>query len=140
MKWPDVEPVLLKTYALLDTSDHVSGEEVSIAMGRGSSDESTARAFEELDKAGYVSASFSLGFALPFHIQATEKGLQHCAGWPAPGSESVFVAQLLTAIDARANDVAVPEEERGRLNQLGRAAAAVGKDVLTEVVAKAVSP
>jgi hypothetical protein len=59
-------------------------------------------------------------------------------GWPAPGDQSAFVAKLTNAIEARADDESLPEIERSKLRDLGRAVANVSKDVLTDLVVKVV--
>lgn len=142
MDWSKVEPVLRATYGLLADKLQAEPEEVAAALGRDADDEATTRALQDLAAYGYIDGiggSRVQGRA-PRSIRQTERGLQYCAGWPKPGSESVFVAQFLTAIDARANDASVPAEERSRLKKLFDAAGAVGKDVLTEVTAKVLSP
>jgi hypothetical protein len=122
----------------MEASGMTSGQTVMEDMGL--SDDDGRRSFEALKTAGYIEVEGWGANGLPFIVKPTGLGLQHCSGWPAPGGESVFVAQFLTAIDARANDTSVPAEERSRLKKLLDAAGAVGKDVLTEVTAKVLSP
>jgi hypothetical protein len=93
--------------------------------------------FQVLRESGYIQGYFGAN-GLPQQIQPTEKGLQYCMGWPAPGDQSAFVAKLTDAIEARADDESLPESERSKLRNLGRAVANVGKDVLTDIVAKVV--
>jgi hypothetical protein len=138
--WSKVEPVLRAAYGLLADKPEVEPEQVCAELGRTEDDEVTTRALIELRQYGYIDGIVSGYLEPPRNMRPTEKGLQQCAGWPTPGSESVFVAQFLTAIDARANDASVPAEERSRLKKLFDAAGAVGKDVLTEVTAKVLSP
>lgn len=138
MDWNQVEPVLLAVYRRLSDEREVEPEQVCADLGRAEDDEATTRALIELRQYGYIDGIVSGYLEPPRNMRPT--GLQHCAGWPTPGSESVFVAQFLTAIDARANDASVPAEERSRLKKLFDAAGAVGKDVLTEVTAKVLSP
>lgn len=114
----------------------MTGEDVSRAIGKEEPDERVVRAFEYLDQAKYIDASFAMGFGLPFQIRATEKGLQHCAGWPSPGSSATFLGEFLSAIEARASDAATPEDERGRLRRFLEAASGVPKELLTDVAAK----
>jgi hypothetical protein len=138
--WNQVEPVLRAVYRRLSDEREIEPEQVCADLGRTQDDEATTRALIELRQYGYIDGIVSGYLEPPRSMRPTEKGLQQCAGWPTPGSESVFVAQFLTAIDARANDVSVPAEERSRLKKLFDAAGAVGKDVLTEVTAKVLSP
>jgi hypothetical protein len=109
-------------------------------MGRDPADAGAARAFEALDRAGYINASFSLGFALgfalPFHIEATEKGLQQCAGWPTGAGSQAFAAEFVAALTARIDDAETPEDERGRLQRLRDATEDVGLRLFAEVVAR----
>jgi hypothetical protein len=138
--WNKVDPVLRAVYGLLSGELEVEPEQVCAALGRDVGDEPTSTALRELRQYDYIEGIVSGYLEPPRNMRATEKGLQQCAGWPKPGSESVFVAQFLTAIDARANDASVPAEERSRLKKLFDAAGAVGKDVLTDVAAKVLSP
>jgi hypothetical protein len=136
MRWDDAEPVLRASYTLLEDRDGVTGEEVNVRMDREPGDEDAARAFDHLDRAGYINASFSMGFALPHHIQATEKGLQYCAGWPSAGGEQAFAAEFIGALTKRINDTDTPEEERGKLRRLRDATEDVGVRLVAEVIAR----
>jgi hypothetical protein len=138
MQWQEVEPILRATYTTLEQSNLITGEEVNVAMGRDASDASTGRAFEHLDRTGYINATFGLGFALPYGIQATEKGLQYCAGWPVPGSSSAFITEFLRAVDERASATETPTDERGRLRSFADAASGVGKDLLADIASKVI--
>ena len=142
MDWVNVEPVLRAVYQLLADKPQVEPEEVCTALGRAADDDETSKALQDLASYGYIDGigGSRVQGRPPGAIRQTERGLQYCAGWPTPGSEQVFVAQFLTAVEARAADISVPTDERGRLKQLAVAAGEVGKDVLTEIAAKVLSP
>ncbi len=137
MQWEKVEPVLRATYAVLERNEKTTGEEVLQEMGRDLGDGDAARAFRELERAGFINASFK-GPGLPFLIRTTERGLQYCAGWPTPGSSSTFMDEFMRAIDERVQDTATPEEQRGHLSRFRDAAQDVGQGLLTEVAAKVI--
>ena len=139
MQWSEIEPVLRATYALIDENGTTSGEAVCRALAVAEDDEQTDRAIRQLTDIGYIKAQFVASGAAAF-IDPSEKGLVYCSGWPSPGSEATFIAAFLGAVDDRAADDATPEPERSRLKQLGGAAAEVGKDVLTEIAAKVLTP
>lgn len=109
----------------------------AVCADLGISDDDAAPAFRALDDAGYISAYFGAS-GFPMHIQATEKGLQHCSGWPSGDSSSAFIDALLRAVSERADDPATPDEERGRLRGFLGAAGSVGKDVLTDIASKVI--
>jgi hypothetical protein len=138
MRWDIAGPVLRATYASIESSNTgmTGGEKVCADLGMLADD--AAPIFRALEQAGYIGAYFGAS-GFPQQILPTEKGLQYCLGWPSSGSESAFVAELLGAIETRADDESVGEEERSRLRSLGRAAADVGKDVLTEIVSKVIA-
>jgi hypothetical protein len=117
MQWEKVEPVLRATYAVLERNEKTTGEEVLQEMGRDLGDGDAARAFRELGRDGFINASFKGPGGLPFLIRTTERGLQHCAGWPTPGSSSTFMDEFLRAIDERVQDTATPKEQRGHLSE-----------------------
>jgi hypothetical protein len=134
MQWAEVEPILRRTYALMEASGMTSGQTVMEDMGL--SDDDGRRSFEALDRAGYIEVEGWGASGLPFIVKPTGLGLQHCSGWPAPGGASTFMADFLSAIDARASDSATPEEERGRLRKFLGAAHDTGEGLLADVVAK----
>ena len=135
MEWSTIEPILRTTYAQMDSNGLVGCDAVCGALGI--SEDDARRGFDELAKAGYISAQFSAA-GTPFIIKPTEKGLQYCSGWPTLGSASTFMTEFLSAIDVRANDAATPEEERGRLKRFVEAAGSVGQGLLTDVAAKVI--
>jgi hypothetical protein len=135
MEWPKAEPILRATYALIESNGLASGEGVSSALGMAEDD--AGAAFRALEAAGYIAAQFGAN-GLPLLIEPTEKGLQYCSGWPAPGSSATFMAEFLSAIEARANAAATPNQERGRLQRFRLAAQDVGQGLLTEIAAKVI--
>jgi len=104
----------------------------------GLDEDEARRALDALVRGGYITVEQFTANGLPFFIEPTEKGLQYCSGWPTPGGSSTFLAEFLSAIDARANDAATPEEERGRLRRLAEAAGGVGKELLSDIIAKVI--
>jgi hypothetical protein len=134
MQWAEAEPILRRTYALMETSGMTSGETVIHDMGL--SDDDGRRAFEALETTGYIEVDGWSAAGPPFIVKPTTLGLQYCSGWPAPGGASTFVADFLSAINERANDSATPEEERGRLRKFLGAAHDAGESLLADVAAK----
>jgi len=135
MDWPNTEPILRATYALMESNGLASGDGVCDALEV--TQEDAAPAFRALAQAGYIAAQFAAN-GFPFLIEPTEKGLQHCSGWPTPGSSSTFMAEFLSAIDERASDATVPAEQRGRLRSLWEAAQDAGPSFLADVAAKVI--
>jgi hypothetical protein len=135
MEWSKAEPILRATYAMMDSNGLATGDGVCTALGIAEDD--AGAAFRALEQAGYIDAQFAAN-GLPSLIEPTEKGLQYCSGWPAPGSSSTFLAEFLSAIEARASDAARPAEERGRLRRFRDAAQDVGQGLLTDIAAKVI--
>lgn len=136
MEWSEAEPMLRRTYALMKTSGRTTGQAVMEDMHLG--DDDARRGLDALHKGGYIGVEQFTANGLPFFIEPTEKGLQYCAGWPAPTGTTEFISQFLDAIEVRANDEAVPAEERGRLKRFGSAAAELGKGVLVEIASRVI--
>jgi len=136
MQWTEVEPVLVATYRLLDDQDQIEGEDVATALGRQSDDASTARALKYLSESGYVVGYVGGSSDMLHTIRATERGLQMASGWPTEGSTLEQADAFLSAIDDSIADENTPDEDRGRLRQLRRAAQGAGKELLAEVIAK----
>jgi hypothetical protein len=135
MEWSKAEPILRTTYALMESNGLASGDGVCSALGIAEDD--AGAAFRALEAAGYIAAQFAAN-GFPLLIEPTEKGLQYCSGWPAPGSSSTFMVEFLSAIEARASDAATPEQERGRLRRFRDVAQDVGQGLLTDVAAKVI--
>ncbi len=130
MHWDTARPVLLATYRLMSDQTGMTGGSAVCADLRMSED-AAAPIFRALEQTGYIEGHFGAS-GFPMTITPTEKGLQYCSGWPVPGSETAFVAQLLAAIDTRADEL--PEPESGRLRRVGEAVGGLGRGVLTEIV------
>lgn len=120
----------------METSGRTTGQAVMKDMLL--SDDDARRGLDALYKGDYIGVEQFNANGLPFFIEPTEKGLQYCAGWPTPNGTAEFISQFLGAIEVRANDEAVPAEERGRLKQFGSAAAELGKGVLIEVASRVI--
>jgi hypothetical protein len=134
MQWEAAEPILRRTYALMEASGMTSGQTVMEDMRL--SDDDGRRAFEALETADYIEVDGWSAAGPPFIVKPTALGLQYCSGWPTPASASTFVDDFLSAINERANDSATPEEERGRLRKFLSAANDAGEGLLAEVAAK----
>jgi DNA-binding PadR family transcriptional regulator len=133
----DVRPVLVAVYealaaegGMIPTTD-LGG--VSAALGRETEDERTYRVLVELKEKGYISGTQTGGGGFVL-IQLQEKGLQEVAGWPTRPGEDTY-AQLLAALSERIEQSDSPEE-RTKLERFRDALAGVGRDVLTDVLAK----
>jgi len=140
MLWAKVEPILRAAYALMDENEDTgatSSEPICRALDLPEDDNSVILAIRQLRDSGYLKADFN-GAGIAYYIEPTALGLEHCSGWPSPGSGPVFVTEFIEAITARADDASTPDEERGRLRRLAEAAGGVGKDVLTEVASKVI--
>ena len=120
----------------MEGGGRTTGAAVIEDMGLGQDE--ARRALEALARGGYIDVEQFNASGLPFFILPTEKGLQHCSGWPAAGSSSTFMAEFLSAIEARASDPAASEEQRGRLGRFRDAAQDVGQGLLTEVAARVI--
>lgn len=136
VQWSEAEPILRKTYALMETSGRTTGQAVMEAMRL--SEDDARRGLDALCRGGYIGVEQFTANGLPFFIEPAEKGLQYCTAWPTPNGTAEFISRFLDAIEARANDEAVPTEERGRLKQFGSTAAELGKGVLVEVASRVI--
>ncbi len=139
MRWDtEAAPLLRGIYASIERSSSGMTGGQRVCADLEISEDQAAPIFRALEQAGYIGAYFGAS-GFPQQILPTEKGLQYCSGWPVAGGESTFVAQLLGAIESRADDDSLGEDERSRLRALGRAAGEVGKGVLTEIVSKVIA-
>ena len=137
LQWPDIEPVLRKTYELMEASGRTSGQAVMSALALD--DQDAHSAFDALARGEFIIVEQESASGIPFLIGPSQKGLERCAGWPSAENASTFIAAFLEAIQAHARDDSAPEPERGRFAQLAGALGAVGKDTLTEVAAKIIT-
>jgi hypothetical protein len=134
VQWAKAEPILRRTYALIEENGGTSGVAVLEDMGL---EENDARlAFNALRQGGYIAIDGENAAGMPFMISPTEKGLQLCSGWPAPGGASDFITSWLSAISVRAEASETPEDERGRLRRFLDAANGAPKELLAEIATK----
>lgn len=110
----------------------------TICARLGVAEKEAAPAFRQLYDAGYLAGTLSAA-DLPLVIEATEKGLQYCSGWPSTSESSTFMESFLDAVRARADDAAAPEEERSRFNRFMKAASEVGTKTLTDIAAAVIA-
>ncbi len=137
LQWPDIEPILRKTYELMEGSGRTSGQAVMSALALD--DDEARSAFDALARGGFITVEQESARGIPFLIAPSQRGLERCAGWPSAGGASTFMAAFLEAIDAHAKADSTPEPQRGRFAQLANALGAVGKDTLTEVATKIIT-
>lgn len=135
--WDATLPVLETVVALYDQADagdDVSQMQVNQRLGREDGDSNTSRAFEVLERGGYVQGTASID-PLPgaLTVVPTEKALKLLAGWPADGEVALerLIAALQTQIDATTD-----EEEKGKLRRVLDAVQGVGENVAAEVLTK----
>jgi hypothetical protein len=138
VRWDDVEPLLRATYRLLEDEIIVGGHAVLASLSEPPSAEDAGRAFRALNEAGYVKAMIGIGEPVPYGLEATERGLQYCSGWPQPGESAVFIDAFLRAINERIENPDTPEDQRGRLRQLAESAGSVGRDLLVDISARVI--
>jgi hypothetical protein len=138
LEWStDVLPVLLAVGQAFSASGRpelgVTPEQVAEALGRPR-DEDLDRVLYELTRSNYLESTIGADQSLaPLYMRPTEKGLQITSGWP--GGEGQAAAALLAVIAAR-RDAATSEEERNRLQRAYDGLKGLGREVLSEVLAK----
>jgi hypothetical protein len=137
LQWPDIEPVLRKTYELMEGSGRTSGQAVMSALTLDDND--ACSAFDALARGGFITVEQESARGIPFVIAPSQKGLERCAGWPSAEDATTFMAAFLEAVEAHAKDDSAPEPDRSRFAQLANALGAVGRDTLAEVAAKVIT-
>ncbi len=135
--WDATLPVLqavVDLYAQADAGEDVSQMQVNQRLERTDGDSDTSRAFEVLERGGYVQGTASIE-QLPgaLTVVPTERALQLLAGWPADGEVALarLIAALQTQIDATSD-----EEEKGKLKRVLDAVQGVGENIAAEVLTK----
>jgi hypothetical protein len=133
--WDVTLPVLQATvdlYAQADAGDDVSQMQVNQRLGREDGDSDTSRAFEVLERSGYLQGTASIEqLSGALTVVPTERALQLLAGWPADGA--VAVERLLATLQARI-EATSDEEERGKLRRVLDAVQGVGENITAEVL------
>jgi hypothetical protein len=121
-------------YDQADAGQDVSQTQVNQRLEREDGDPDTSRAFEVLERGGYVQGTASIdGLPGALTVVPTERALQLLAGWPADGEVALarLIATLQTQIDATSD-----EEEKGKLRRVLDAVQGVGENVAAEVLTK----
>jgi hypothetical protein len=142
MDWKaTMRPVLQAVYeaSLTATPYGVEQPQINAQLGRAPDDPKTDRLLYELERNGYIEAvtpSFSEAWG-PSHSRLTEKALQVVAGWPGAASDDV-VSRLLDVLNAEIEQTHDPDQ-RSKLEKLRDVVAGIGRDVLTDVLSKALT-
>lgn len=137
VSWEATLPVLqavVDLYSEASAGEDISQVQVNQRLGREEGNPDTSRAFEVLERAGYLEgkASFSELPGSPL-VAPTEKALQLLAGWPASGA--VVFERLIGGLQAQI-DATADEEEKGKLKRALDAIQGIGKGVAVEVLTK----
>jgi hypothetical protein len=142
MDWKaTMRPVLRAVYeaSLTATPYGVVQSQVNAQLGRAADDPKTDRLLYELERSGYIEAvtpSFGESWG-PSHSRLTEKALQMVAGWPGAARDDV-VLRLLDVLNAEIEQTDDPDQ-RSKLEKLRDVVAGIGRDVLTDVLSKALA-
>jgi|SRR5689334_4143479 len=135
--WRAILPVLeavVDLYGQVPASQDVSQAQVNQRLEREEDSPETSRAFEVLERGGYLEGRVEVDQTPgPLTVAPTEKALQLLAEWPADGAVALerFVATLQARIDASDD-----EEERGKLQRVLDAVQGVGENIVAEVLTK----
>lgn len=137
ISWDATLPVLeavVDLYGKASAGEDVSQVAVNQRLEREENDSDTSRAFEVLERGGYVQGTASID-ALPgaLTVVPTEKALQLLANWPADGV--VALERLVAALQARIESTS-DEEEKGKLRRVLDGLQGVGENVAAEVLTK----
>jgi hypothetical protein len=137
VSWEATLPVLqavVDLYNEASAGQDVSQVHVNQRLGREEKDPDTSRAFEVLERAGYLEGKAGV-WQLPgsLLVAPTEKTLQLLAGWPASGA--VVYERLIGGLKAQI-DATADEEEKGRLKRALDAMQGIGEGVAVEVLTK----
>jgi hypothetical protein len=138
--WDTTLPVLqavVDLYAQADAGEDVSQGQVNQRLERQDGDPDTSRAFEVLERSGYVQGTASID-QLPgaLTVVPTERALQLLAGWPADGE--VALARLISALQTQIA-ATIDEEEKGKVRRVLEAVQGVGENVAAEVLTKVIT-
>ena len=135
--WEATLPVLeaiVRLYDQASAGEDVSQMDVGRQLGREEGDPGVSRAFEVLERNGYVEGGMSIDqLPGPLTVAPTEKTLQLLAGWPTSGEAAV--ERLLAVLDERIK-AAPDEQQKGKLRALRDSLVDVGEGVAAEVMVK----
>jgi hypothetical protein len=114
----------------------VSQDEINARLGRPAGDPSTGQVLVHLEKAGYIRETIGADQSIgPLYSAPDERALEVFRGWPTRDQETLAAA-FLAALERQVESTTGPERERWE--RLRSAVAGVGKDMLSEVLAKVV--
>lgn len=137
VSWEATLPVLqavVDLYDQADAGDDVSQMQVNQRLGREEGDSDTSRAFEVLERSGYLQGTASIEqISGALTVVPSERALQLLAGWPADGA--VAVERLVATLQARI-EATFDEEEKGKLRRVLDAVQGVGENITAEVLTK----
>jgi hypothetical protein len=136
--WEATLPVLETVMDLYDQAsagEDVSQMQVAKQLGREEGDSGVSRAFEVLERNGYVVAGGMNIDSIPgpLTVAPTEKAMQLLAGWPTSGEAAV--EKLISILDERI-DSTPDEEKKGKLRALRDSLIDVGEGIAAEVMVK----
>lgn len=135
--WEATLPVLeavVDLYGQAPAGQDASQAQVNQRLQREDGSPETSRAFEVLERGGYLEGKISIDQTPgPLTAAPTEKALQLLAGWPADGA--VALERLMMALQTRI-DTTSDEEEEGKLRRVLDAVQGVGENVAAEVLTK----
>lgn len=138
--WDVTLPVLeavVEVYGHAEAGEDVSQMQVNQRLERDDGDSATSRAFEVLERSGYLQGTASIeALPGPLTVVPTERALQLVEGWPADGEVALarLIAALQTQIDST-ND----EDEKGKIRRVIDAVQGVGENVAAEVLTKVIT-
>lgn len=134
--WEAALPILQAIVDLYDegqAGEDVSQPQVCRRLGREDNDSGVSRAFEILERSGYVLGEMQIeSLPGPLTVVPTEKALQLLAGWPTSGDAAA--QKLLSILDERIEEA--PDEEKGKLQRLRDSVVDIGESITAEVLVK----
>lgn len=138
--WEDTLPILQTVVDLYNEAgpgEGVSQPQVCKRLGRNEGDSGVSRAFEVLERSGYLMGEMEIDSVPgPLTAAPTEKALQLLAGWPSSGDAAA--AKLLSILDEQIAH-ASSEEEKGKLRKLRESVVDIGESITAEVLVKLLS-
>jgi hypothetical protein len=139
ISWGVTLPVLeavVALYGQADAGEDVSQTQVNQRLERDDGDSATSRAFEILERSGYLQETASIdALPGPLTVVPTERALQLIEGWPADGE--VALARLVNALQTQI-DSTNDEDEKGKIRRVIDAVQGVGENVAAEVLTKVI--
>lgn len=135
--WEATQPILqtiVELYDQADPGEDVSQMDVCKRLVKPEGDPGVSRAFEVLERSGYVEKRWEIdNVPGPLTVAPTEKALQMASDWPTSGA--VALEKLLAILDQRIADTP-DEEEKGKLRAFRDSVVDVGENIAAEVLVK----